>query len=134
MTDAPRTKLEFLYQEVLGEVGELVTRIEQVNLHTQSVAERLEATHQAFSATPTDIRKAVEKSGKELAENLTKTTVAALNDVQVELQAMARDAARYAAIAHKSARTMALIALVVGGAAGVIGGLFAGFALSGLIG
>ena len=52
-----------------------------------------------------------------------------LDDTDSRLNQLSRDAAQYASIAHRSARRMALIALVVGGAAGILGGLLAGLAL-----
>lgn len=137
MADDPnptRTKLDFLYQEVLGEVGELVTRIEQVNQQNQSLAARLEDSNQAIANAPAEVRKAIETSGKALASTLTAICEEALSDVQAQLRALAKDAATYAAIAHQSARKMAFIALIVGGTAGILGGLLGGFALSRLIG
>ena len=46
---------------------------------------------------------------------------------------LSRKSAQYARIAHQSARRMAFIALVVGGTAGVLGGLLAGLALGQLL-
>src|SRR5690606_21481567 len=58
---------------------------------------------------------------------------AMLADTHTRLDRLAGEAAQYARVAHQSARRMALIAVAVGGAAGVLGGLLAGLALGQLL-
>ena len=122
----PRTKLDIIYQEVLGEVSELVGRLE-------AVSERLtEASEQAGRA------------GERSAEQIHQVTAAAAAKLKAELdhagdkllsrvETVMQEASAAAAVVNRSARRFATLALVVGLAGGVIGGALAGWALSGTL-
>lgn len=122
----PRTKLDIIYQEVLGEVSDLVGRLEVVS-------ERLaEASDQCGRA------------GERSAEQIHQVTGAAASKLRVELdhagdrllsrvEKAADEAGRAAAVVHRSAQRFATLALIVGIAGGVIGGALAGWALSGAV-
>lgn len=135
-----RTKLDFLYQEVLGEVAGLTTRIEQVTATQATTARQLlEATAQAEAmvkacaslpiALDKQLQATMEHTGRQINAETAQATTTALADLQKPLRSLAESSARYAHIAHLSVRKMALIAVVVGAAAGIVGGLLAGIAI-----
>ncbi|TKR56024.1 hypothetical protein D7I39_05245 [Allopusillimonas ginsengisoli] len=135
-----RTKLDFLYQEVLGEVAELTTRIEQAAATQATTAKQLleasaqaEATAKVCANLPIALDKqlqaTMEHTGRQLNAEAAHATATALVDLQKPLRSLAESSARYAHIAHLSVRKMALIAVVVGGAAGIVGGLLAGIVI-----
>ena len=128
---AARTKIEFLYQEILGDVSGLITRIEDANKRLTLVAKKTEAAAASIEHLPAKLQTALNASGQELVKDLAQQMRETLTRTELHLQTTARQSAQYAAIAHQSARKMALIALVVGGGAGVIGGLLVGLALGG---
>ncbi|MBV6273753.1 hypothetical protein KVP09_12655 [Alcaligenaceae bacterium CGII-47] len=135
-----RTKLDFLYHEVLGEVAGLTTRIEQVTATQATTATQLlEASAQADSmvkacanlpvALDKQLQATMEHTGKQLNADAAHATTVAMADLQKPLHSLAESSARYAHIAHLSVRKMALIAVMVGAASGMVGGLLAGIAL-----
>ena len=135
-----RTKLDFLYQEVLGEVAGLTTRIEQVTAtQAATTAQLLEASAQAKAtakvcaslpiALDKQLQATMEHTGRQLNVEAAQATTTALADLQKPLRNLAESSARYAHIAHLSVQKMALIAVVVGAAAGIVGGLLAGIAI-----
>jgi hypothetical protein len=135
-----RTKLDFLYQEVLGEVAGLTTRIEQVTAAQATTAtllleasDQAEATAKACVSLPIALDKqlqaTMEHTGRQLNAEAAQATTTALADLQKPLCSLAESSARYADIAHLSVRKMAFIAVVVGAAAGIVGGLLAGIAI-----
>ncbi|WP_299998183.1 hypothetical protein [uncultured Cedecea sp.] len=135
-----RTKLDFLYQEVLGEVAGLTTRIEQVTAaQATTTTQLLEASAQATAmvnactnlpiALDKQLQATMEHTGRLLNTEAAKATATTVAEIQKPLRSLAESSARYAHIAHLSVRKMALIAVVVGAAAGCVGGLLAGIAL-----
>ncbi|MFT0548511.1 hypothetical protein ACMHYO_19515 [Allopusillimonas ginsengisoli] len=135
-----RTKLDFLYQEVLGEVAGLTTRIEQVTAaQATTTTQLLEASAQATAmvnacanlpiALDKQLQATMEHTGRRLNVEAAQATVTAMADLQKPLRSLAESSTRYAHIAHLSMRKMALIAVVVGAIAGIVGGLLAGIAL-----
>ena len=128
---AARTKLDFVYQEVVGEVAALVTRIEDANKRLTATSKKLDAAAASVDRLPDRLQSALDASGKVIARDLAQQARDAVQASESNLQELSRQAARYASIAHQSARRMALIALIIGGAAGVMGGLLTGVALSG---
>lgn len=135
-----RTKLDFLYQEVLGEVAGLTTRIEQVTAaQATTTTQLLEASAQATAmvnacanlpiALDKQLQTTMEHTGRLLNTEAAKATATTVAEIQKPLRSLAESSARYAHIAHLSVRKMALIAVVVGAAAGCVGGLLAGIAL-----
>lgn len=128
---AARTKLDFVYQEVVGEVVSLVTRIEDANKRLAAVSKKMDVAAKSIDQLPDRLQSALAASGKDIAQDLAKQARDAVQESESHLRELARQSARYARIAHQSARRMALIALIVGGGAGVMGGLLAGIALTG---
>lgn len=135
-----RTKLDFLYQEVLGEVAGLTTRIEQITAaQATTTTQLLEASAQATAmvdacanlplALDQQLQATMEHTGRKLNTEAAQATATAMADLQKPLRSLAESSARYAHIAHLSVRKMALIAVVVGAAAGIVGGLLAGIAI-----
>ncbi|WP_417276801.1 hypothetical protein [Castellaniella sp.] len=131
--NSARTKLDFLYREVLGEVAGLVDRLEIVGQSLTDAQRQMQTVTEAQQILP-----------QQLGRHLTATLQTAVKPIhaqsqqaiQVMLEAtgtrldqLAQESAQYARIAHQSFRRMAFIALIVGGAAGVLGGMLAGLAL-----
>lgn len=128
-----RTKLDLLYREMLGEVASLVDRLEIATRSLDAAQKHMQAMTDAQQVLPEQLSRhlaaAMEAAAKPIHQQSHNVIQAMLDDTGARLDHLARDAAQYARIAHRSARRMALIALVVGGASGVLGGLLAGLAL-----
>ena len=83
--DAPRSKLEFLYQDVLGEVGDLIKRLEAVVAKQQEIeraraAERpAEALERAATAASSRARGDFERA----AESARRALVTTFNECAV---------------------------------------------------
>lgn len=132
-----RTKLDLLYHEVLGEVAGLVDRLENVTQRLDTAQQQMQAMTDTQQVLPqqlsrhlSDIMEATAKPINQQAQQAIQTMLA---DTHTRLDLLAGEAAQYASVAHQSARRMALIAVAVGGAAGVLGGLLAGLALGQLL-
>ena len=124
-----RKKLDFLYQEVLGEVAGLIQRIEAVNDAladaSKDVSESIDAiktANEQLAQLPEDAAKATQTAIHESSDRVKADVVDAvsvsLSEVRLELDQLSRNTARYATIALYSARKMALLALVIGAASG----------------
>ncbi|MGG5149213.1 hypothetical protein [Alcaligenes aquatilis] len=128
-----RTKLDLLYHEVLGEVAGLVDRLENATQSLDAVQKHMQSMADAQQVLPDQLSRHLTATMGAAAKPINQHTQHAiqtmLNDTSNRLDTLTRDAAQYASIAHLSARRMALIALAVGGAAGIFGGLLAGLAL-----
>jgi len=128
-----RTKLDLLYHEVLGEVAGLVDRLEAATQSLDAMHKHMQTMGEAQQVLPQQLSRhltaTMEASAKPINQQAQHAIQTMLDDTGTRLDQLARDAAQYASIAHRSARRMALIALMVGGAAGVLGGLLAGLAL-----
>ncbi|WP_237173910.1 hypothetical protein [Paracandidimonas lactea] len=128
-----RTKLDLLYHEVLGEVAGLVDRLEAATQSLDAMQKNMQTMGEAQQVLPQQLSRhltaTMEASAKPISQQAQHAIRAMLGDTGTRLDQLARDAAQYACIAHRSARRMALIALMVGGAAGILGGLLAGLAL-----
>lgn len=128
-----RTKLDLLYHEVLGEVAGLVDRLENATHTLDAVQKHMQTMADAQQVLPDQLSRhltaTMEAAAKPINQHMQHAIQAMLNDTSNRLDTLTRDAAQYASIAHQSARRMALIALAVGGAAGILGGLLAGLAL-----
>ena len=140
-----RSKLDFLYHEVLGEVADLTQRIEGVNARQADtvgdlvkVAARLETVSQSLTSLPTELGLQVQQSlqagSQRLQDELQHRLHQTLAPTHTRLQSLTHDSAQYARIAHRSARRIALVAIIAGGAAGALGGLLAGMALARYLG
>src|SRR5690606_4214362 len=133
----PRSKLDLLYHEVLGEVADLVGRLETVARSLDTAQQQMQAMSEAQQVLPQQLSRhlstTLEAAAKPVNLQLQQSLQSMLSDTGTRLDQLSRESAQYARIAHQSARRMALIALVVGGTAGVLGGLLAGLALGQLL-
>ncbi|QHS35590.1 hypothetical protein GWQ43_05640 [Alcaligenes faecalis] len=132
-----RTKLDLLYHEVLGEVTSLVDRLEHTTQHLHTVQKHMQAMADTQQVLPQQLSRhlttTIESSIRPIHQDAQQATQAMLHNTHRQLDSLAHEAARYATTAHRSARRMTWIALFVGGAAGVLGGLLAGLALGHLL-
>lgn len=119
MAGDPRSKLDIIYQEVLGEVADLVGRVEAV---TSQVAEVIKAESRAAQA----IHEASAAASEKLRGDLDR----ACNTTVQKLRTVAREVDAAAGVVGGAAKRFALLALLVGLGGGVIGGTLAGIALS----
>jgi len=133
----PRTKLDLLYYDVLGEVASLVDRLESTTRSLDAAQKQMRAMADDQQVLPQQLSHhltaAMEAAAKSINQQSHHVIQTMLDDTSIRLDSLARDAAQYARIAHRSARRMAVIAVVVGGASGVLGGLLAGLALGQLL-
>ena len=140
-----RSKLDFLYHEVLGEGADLTQRIEGVDARQAStvgeltkLADRLESVSQSLMRLPIElglqVQQSLQESSRILQDELHHRLRETLAPTHTRLQSLAQDSAQYARIAHHSARRIALAAMIAGGVAGALGGLLAGVALARYLG
>ncbi len=133
----PRSKLDLLYHEVLGEVAGLVDRLETVTRTLDTAQQQMQSMSEAQQMLPQQLGRhlsaTLEAAAKPMNLQLLQSLQSMLSETGTRLDQLSRESAQYARIAHQSARRMALIALVVGGTAGVLGGLLAGLALGQLL-
>lgn len=115
MEDAtPRRKLDFIYQEVLGEVAELVKRLEGVSAAVEEVArtragERTaEVLEHAATAAASRVRAELDRA----ADQARRRVSSLLSEVRAEAEGVA-GAARWHALALSTG--LALMAAFVGG-------------------
>ncbi|NYT79531.1 hypothetical protein H0A71_21390 [Alcaligenaceae bacterium] len=124
-----RTKLDVVYQEVLGEVAYLIGRIEEINERIGQTTASLASAVDALAATAGQLhdlpphmeqtlRDTMQQTGAALNNQALDQIRAALETTRVQLDQLSLSTARYAQLALVSARKMALIALAVGGASG----------------
>jgi len=129
-----RKKLDFLYQEVLGEVAGITQRIEsasdQLADSSQALGQNITTllqTEAQLQKLPKDAQNAVEQaiiqSSKIMQETLSDSLHSGLAKTTLELDQLSKNAARYATIALQSARKMALAAVVIGAASGACAAL-----------
>ncbi|MFW7341836.1 hypothetical protein V0R37_09830 [Pollutimonas sp. H1-120] len=128
-----RTKLDLLYHEVLGEVAGLVDRLESATQNLDAVQKQMQTMGEVQQVLPQQLSRhltaTMEAAAKPINQHVEHVIQTMLDDTGARLDQLAQNAAKYASIAHQSARRMAIIALIVGGAAGILGGLLAGLAL-----
>ncbi|MBO9356890.1 hypothetical protein GG851_23115 [Bordetella petrii] len=128
-----RTKLDLLYHEVLGEVSNLVDRLERTTQHLHTVQKSMQAMADTQETLPQQfshhLTSTIESRIRPIHQEAQQATQAMLQDTHQQLDRLAHEAAQYAHTAHRSARRMTWIALLVGGAAGALGGLLAGLSL-----
>jgi len=140
-----RSKLDFLYHEVLGEVADLVQRIEGVNVRQAvtvsdlgKLASRLDESSKSLTDLPANlglqVQQSLESGSQRLQTELQLCVKQTLATTQDHLQSLARDSAQYARIAHQSARRLAMVTMVTGAIAGMVGGMLAGIALARYLG
>ena len=128
-----RTKLDFLYREVLGEVAGLVDRLETVSTSLSTAQQQIQAVADTQQVLPQQLARqlatTLEVTAKPINQQHQQSIQAMLDATSTQLDLLTQEAAQWARITHQSARRMALIAVVIGGAAGLLGGLLAGLAL-----
>lgn len=140
-----RSKLDFLYHEVLGEVADLVQRIEGVNARQAvtvsdlgKLALRLDESSKSLTDLPANlglqVQQSLESGSQRLQAELQLCVEQTLATTQDHLQSLSRDSAQYARIAYQSARRMAMVTMVTGAIAGMVGGMLAGMALARYLG
>ncbi|CAM3873984.1 hypothetical protein [Bordetella tumulicola] len=131
--NSARTKLDLLYHEVLGEVTSLVDRLERTTQHMHTVQKHMQAMADTQQALPQQLNRhlttTIESSIRPIHQDAQQAIQAMLYDTRQQLEHVAREATQYASTAHRSARRMTWIALLMGGAAGILGGLLAGLTL-----
>src|SRR5690606_12719388 len=129
----PRSKLDLLYHDVLGEVAGLVDRLEAVTRNLDAAQQQRRSMSETQQRRPQQLSRrlsaSLETAAKAGNQQFQQASQARRNDTGTRLDQLSRESAQYARIAHQSARRMAIIALAVGGAAGVLGGLLAGLAI-----
>ena len=128
-----RTKLDFLYREVLGEVGGLVDRLEVVNQSLDVAQQQIQAVADTQQVLPQQLARhlttSLEATVKPIHQQHQQAIQAMLDTTDTRLDRLTQEAAQCARITHHAARRMAFVAVVIGGAAGVLGGLLVGLAL-----
>ena len=128
-----RTKLDLLYHDVLGEVASLVDRLETVSTSLDVSQQQFQAVADTQQVLPQQLARqltnTLEATTKPIHQQHQQAIQAMLDATGTQLDHLTQEAAQCARITHQSARRMALIAMVIGGAAGVLGGLLAGLAL-----
>lgn len=131
MSDIPRKKIDIIYHEILGDVSNIVQRIEQINTAQAEIASAQLATMEAVQEVastlenlPNDISQRISdtmsKEGLKLNVALLDSFNARLSETRVEINEVAIASQRYALLAHKSARKIIFLSVVTGGFAGFI--------------
>ena len=128
-----RTKLDLLYREVLGEVASLVDRLEAIG-HSQDQAQpHIQALTEALQLLPQQLDRHLAATLREVATPLHEQSQyamqAMLDATGVRLMHLAEESAQCARIARQAVRRMTIIAMVIGGASGILGGMLSGLAL-----
>jgi len=127
-----RKKIDFLYQEVLGEVASVTKRIETASdelaalaLQLQENKNKFEQSKSELSSLPKDISKEIEQAisvhKKDFQEELSQTLHVSLARTQLQLDELSKSTARYAKVALVSARKMAFMATFIGALSGAVG-------------
>ncbi|GAA0228965.1 hypothetical protein GCM10009125_17450 [Castellaniella daejeonensis] len=128
-----RTKLDFLYREVLGEVAGLVDRLETVSTNLDTAQQQIQTVADTQQVLPQQLARqltaTLDATAKPIHQQHQQAIQAMLDATNTRLDRLAQEAAQCARITHRAARRMTLIAVVIGGASGVLGGLLAGLAL-----
>lgn len=115
----PRTKLDFLYKEVLGEVGNLISRLEQV---TATVSLCMEDARKL----PMDTRQAVAQTNRRLNEE----TMREFGRLSDRLDRLVLAAEEHARTIRASTRRLVLVVGVLGTLAGGAAGILAAIAMA----
>ncbi|WP_298016091.1 hypothetical protein [uncultured Castellaniella sp.] len=128
-----RTKLDLLYHDVLGEVASLVDRLETVSTSLDAAQQQIQAVADTQQVLPQQLVRhlttSLEATAKPIHQQHQQAIQAMLDATGTRLDHLALEAAQCARITHHAARRMTVIAVIIGGAAGVLGGLLAGLAL-----
>ncbi len=128
-----RTKLDFLYREVLGEVAGLVDRLETVSQSLDAAQQQIQTVADTQQVLPQQLARhlatTLEATANPIHQQHQQAIQAMLDATGTRLDHLTQETAQCARITHHAGRRMTLIAVVIGGASGVLGGLLAGLAL-----
>jgi len=128
-----RTKLDLLYHDVLGEVVSLVDRLETVSTGLDAAQQQIQVVADTQQVLPQQLARhlatTLEATARPIHLQHRQAIQAMLDATGTRLDRLAQEAAQCAHITNRAARRMAFIAVGIGGAAGVLGGLLAGLAL-----
>lgn len=117
MSDSvPRRRIEVLYQDIMGEIGPLMTRLEEV---TSKTSQLLDSTHRL----PEDLAESVHRT----AALLDKQTAREVRELTTRLDSLVESTRRHATLAEKAARKVLFLTVLVGALAGGIAGVVAGW-------
>src|SRR5690606_19498687 len=112
----PRSKLDLLYHEVLGEVAGLVDRLETVTRTLDTAQQQMQAMSETQQMLPQQLSRhlstTLDAAAKPVNLRLQRSLQSRLSDTGTRRDQLSRESAQRARIAHPSARRMALIALV----------------------
>lgn len=114
----PRRKIEVLYQDVLGEVGPLVARVETLS---KEVDELLNST----KSLPLDLATALHNA----ASKIDNQTAREVETLMKDLKGVADSTRKNAVFVQAATRKILMWNVLAGGVAGVLGGILAGLAL-----
>lgn len=114
----PRSKLDVIYQEVLGDVAQLVDKLEKASGRLVRAEKEGE-----------EIRKKIDGAHQAALSNLQRMLDDNLGAAVSSVRRAAADARASAQVVQREARRMVLLALCLGGAAGIIGGVLVVLAL-----
>lgn len=132
-TGHARTKLDLLYHDVLGEVAGLVDRLEATAEILATAQTQLQATADAQQVLPQQLARqlatTLEATARPIHQQHEQAIQAMLDGTGTQLDHHIQESAQAARLVQQAARRMTLIAIALGGAAGVLGGLLAGLAL-----
>lgn len=114
----PRTKLDIIYQEVLGDVSDLVGRVE-------ALGQKLDGLSHGAAQASAAVNAASGAATAKLRAEIEKTTTTVIE----RLQSVVKEATAAASVVDQAARRFAFLALLTGVLGGVFGGTLAGIAL-----
>jgi uncharacterized protein with LGFP repeats len=111
----PRSKLDFIYQEVLGEVGGLVGRLEAVSAQQAGLIEKL------TQAGP-DAARAVQRAGATASASMLAEAKEQREKINAEWQALAAQTSKAAGVINGSARRLGRLVVLLGVLSGGVAG------------
>ena len=123
MSKEPTTMREAMVAEVLGDIGNLLTRLENVSKSLP------EATEKAISK----IRAALELSSGDLTssgEKITREFDIHLKESLGNIRQVSKDVQQAAKLVDKSAHRLAIYSAIIGFSAGMLGGVLSALAFS----
>jgi hypothetical protein len=132
-TGHARTKLDLLYHDVLGEVAGLVDRLETISQNLNTAQQQTQAAADAQQVLPQQLARqlaaTLEATAKPIHQQHEQAIQAMLDGARTQLDHHTQQSAQTAKVIQRAARRMTLIAIALGGVAGVPGGLLAGLVL-----
>ena len=118
----PRSKLDVLYREVLGEMAPLISRIE-------AAIEAADALMERSREMPNNLRQMLTETSQQHTEDATRKLARSARELEAATRAL-----NVAAVATtQAARRHVWLTIILALAAGFLGGALAGIALGGLL-